>query len=389
MADKADYYKILGVPKNAADAEIKKAFKKMAMKYHPDRNQNDPSAEAKFKECKEAYEILSDPQKRSVYDQFGHDAVNQAQGGGGFGGFGGFGGGGAGGFGDIFEDIFADMFGGGARGGGASRGRGGQRGADLRYAIELSLEEAVKGVSKALKIPTLVACKTCNGSGAKKGSKPVTCSQCRGVGQVRMQQGFFSVQQTCPACHGQGRMIQDPCSDCRGQGRRQDEKTLQVKIPAGVDEGDRVRLAGEGEAGSQGGGAGDLYVEIHLKPHRIFKREENDLHCDIPISFTMAALGGEIEIPTLEGKVKLKIAPETQSGRLFRLRGKGVRSIRGHTQGDMICRAVVETPVNLNREQRELLKQLDDSMSDDQRRFSPRTSTWFDSVKKFFEDMRL
>lgn len=378
---KRDYYEVLGVAKNATEAEIKKAFKRLAMKYHPDRNPDDKTAEEKFKEAKEAYEILTDAQKRAAYDQFGHAGVDPAAGGGG----GGYGPGG-GSFSDIFGDVFGDIFGGaaGARGGGGSRA---YRGSDLRYNLELSLEEAVMGTTVKIRVPTLVECDECDGSGAKKGTSAQTCPTCHGHGQVRMQQGFFSLQQTCPRCHGSGKIITDPCGKCHGQGRVQEQKTLSVKVPAGVDDGDRIRLSGEGEAGLHGGPAGDLYVQIHVREHPIFTRDENNLACEVPISFVTAALGGELDVPTLGGRVKLKIPAETQSGKLFRLRGKGVKSVRGGDVGDLICRVVVETPVNLTARQKELLQEFEASLNGD--RHSPKASSWLDGVKKFFEDMKL
>ena len=378
---KRDYYEVLGVAKNATEAEIKKAFKRLAMKYHPDRNPDDKTAEEKFKEAKEAYEILSDAQKRTAYDQFGHAGVDPSAGGG-AGGYGGFGGGS---FSDIFGDVFGDIFGGG---GGARGGSRVFRGADLRYNLELSLEEAVAGTTVKIRVPTLVTCGECGGSGAKKGSTPQTCSTCHGHGQVRMQQGFFSVQQTCPRCHGTGKIISDPCNTCHGHGRVQEQKTLSVKVPAGVDEGDRIRLAGEGEAGENGGPPGDLYVQIHVRQHPIFSREESNLYCEVPISFVTASLGGELDVPTLGGRVKLKIPAETQSGKLFRLRGKGVKSVRGGDVGDLICRVVVETPVNLTGKQKELLREFESTMSDSGTKHSPKASSWLDGVKKFFEEMK-
>ena len=378
---KRDYYEVLGVAKNATEAEIKKAFKRLAMKYHPDRNPDDKTAEEKFKEAKEAYEILSDAQKRAAYDQFGHAGVDPSAGGG-AGGYGGFGGGS---FSDIFGDVFGDIFGGG---GGARGGSRVFRGADLRYNLELSLEEAVAGTTVKIRVPTLVTCGECGGSGAKKGSTPQTCSTCHGHGQVRMQQGFFSVQQTCPRCHGTGKIISDPCNTCHGHGRVQEQKTLSVKVPAGVDEGDRIRLAGEGEAGENGGPPGDLYVQIHVRQHPIFSREESNLYCEVPISFVTASLGGELDVPTLGGRVKLKIPAETQSGKLFRLRGKGVKSVRGGDVGDLICRVVVETPVNLTGKQKELLREFESTMSDSGTKHSPKASSWLDGVKKFFEEMK-
>lgn len=374
---KRDYYEVLGVAKNATEAEIKKAFKRLAMKYHPDRNPDDKAAEEKFKEAKEAYEILTDVQKRAAYDQFGHAGVDPSAGGGG-----GYGPGGAG-FSDIFGDVFGDIFGGGAGARGSTRA---YRGSDLRYNLELSLEEAVMGTTVKIRIPTLVECGVCDGSGAKKGTSPQTCPTCHGHGQVRMQQGFFSLQQTCPRCHGSGKIITDPCSACHGQGRVQEHKTLSVKVPAGVDEGDRIRLSGEGEAGLHGGPSGDLYVQIHVREHSIFARDGNNLACEVPISFVTAALGGELDVPTLGGRVKLKIPAETQSGKLFRLRGKGVRSVRGGEVGDLICRVMVETPVNLTGKQKELLREFEASLGGD--RHSPKASSWLDGVKKFFEDMK-
>lgn len=373
---KRDYYEVLGVAKNASEAEIKKAFKRLAMKHHPDRNPDSNEAEEKFKEAKEAYDILSDAQKRSAYDQFGHAGVDSSAGmGGGFGGAS---------FSDIFGDVFGDIFGGGRSGGGTRA----HRGADLQYNLELTLEEAVQGTSVDIRVPTHIECDECNGSGARKGTAPQTCTTCGGVGQVRMQQGFFSLQQTCPRCHGSGKMITDPCGKCHGQGRVKKNKTLSVKVPAGVDNGDRIRLQGEGEAGEQGGHAGDLYVQMMVRPHDIFERDGNDLYCEVPINIGIASLGGELEVPTLNGRVKLKIPAETQSGKLFRLRGKGVKSVRGHTIGDLMCRVQVETPVNLTKKQKDLLEQFNTSLQEDNVEHSPRSSSWLDGVKKFFEDMK-
>mgnify|MGYP001549499945 CR=1 FL=1 len=377
---KRDYYDILGVQKNASEAEIKKAYRRLAMKHHPDRNTGDKSAAAEqsFKEAKEAYEVLSDAQKRAAYDQFGHAGVDPSMGGGQ-----GFGAGGS--FSDIFGDIFGDMFGGG-RGAGGSRV---QRGADLRYNLELSLEDAVAGTSVKIDVPTWASCDSCGGSGARKGSSPKTCGTCQGAGQVRMQQGFFSVQQTCPTCRGRGTVIDDPCPSCRGQGRVQENKTLSVKVPPGVDTGDRIRLQGEGEAGDHGGPPGDLYVQVHVREHPIFTREDSHLFCEVPIAFTTAALGGELEVPTLDGKVKLKIPESTQTGKMFRMRGKGVKPVRGGPQGDLICRVVVETPVKLTDQQRGLLQQLEDSLKGGGSKHSPNAHSWVDSVKGFFEKMGL
>ena len=377
---KRDYYEILGVDKSASDKEIKKAYRRVAMKYHPDRNPDDKAAEDKFKEANEAYEILSDGQKKAAYDQYGHAGVDASAG-----GAGGFGGG-AGSFSDIFGDVFGDIFGG--AGGGGGRQRGPQRGSDLRYNLEVDLEEAVKGATVKIDIPTLVSCEPCGGSGAKKGSSPTTCTTCGGVGQVRMQQGFFSVQQTCPNCRGKGKIISDPCTSCRGQGRIEETKTLSVKVPPGVDTGDRIRLGGEGEAGPDGGPAGDLYVQIAVREHSIFERDGKHLYCEVPISFTDAALGGELEVPTLDGRVKLKIPAETQTGKLFRLRGKGVAPVRGGSTGDLLCRVVVETPVNLTKRQKELMEELQGSFEKEGEQ-SPRKASWFKGVKSFFDDMKI
>ena len=371
---KRDYYEVLGVSKGADDREIKKAFRRMAMKYHPDRNPDDKGAEESFKEVNEAYEVLSDKQKRAAYDQYGHDAGQQ-----GFGGGGGF----EGGFGDIFGDVFGDMFGGG-RGG----RQGPRRGSDLQYTMELTLEEAVRGVEKNIRIPTLVNCDPCGGTGAKKGSSPVTCTTCNGVGQVRMSQGFIQFQQTCPACNGAGQMIKDPCPSCHGHGRVEKTKNLSVKIPAGVDEGDRIRLSGEGEASANGGPAGDLFVQMHIKRHEIFERDGTHLYCEVPISIIDATLGGELEVPTLDGRVKLKVPAETQTGKQFRLRGKGVKSVRGGPVGDLLVRVVVETPVKLSSRQKELLREFQEEMESGSGKNSPRKTGFFDSVKKFFEDVK-
>jgi molecular chaperone DnaJ len=372
---KRDFYEVLGVAKGADDKEIKKAYRRMAMKFHPDRNPDDKTADAKFQEVNEAYEVLSDSQKRQAYDQFGHAGVDGQS------GFGGGAGAGAGNFSDIFGDVFGDIF-----GGGGGRGRSSvQRGSDLKYNMELTLEEAVRGVEKSIRVPTLVNCETCDGSGAKKGTSPITCNTCGGSGQVRMQQGFFAVQQTCPTCSGAGKIIKDPCSSCYGRGVKEETKTLNVKVPPGVDTGDRIRLSGEGEAGRNGGPAGDLYVEVHVKRHEIFERDGANLHCEVPISITEAALGGELEVPTLDGRVKLKIPTETQTGKLFRLRGKGVKPVRGHSVGDLLCRVVVETPVNLTARQKELLNELQESL--DGKKHSPKSKGWFDGVKKFFDEI--
>ena len=373
--DQRDYYELLEVSRSASDGDIKKAYRKLAMKYHPDRNPDDPSAEDKFKEIQKAYAVLSDSKKRSAYDQFGHAGVDGA--GGGHGGFGGFG--------DVFEDIFENIFSGGR---GQGRQSQGQRGSDLQFNVQLTLEEAAIGKEIEITVPRHGACKTCDGSGAKVGTKPKSCETCNGIGQVRIQQGFFSIQQTCPNCHGEGKIITDPCNDCHGQGRIRESKKLTVKIPPGVDNGDRVRLSGEGEAGIHGGGPGDLYVQVGVKKHAIFERQDNDLHCEVPISFMIAAIGGTIEVPTLEGRVSLKIPGETQTGKVFRLRGKGMKSVRGYAQGDLLCKVVVETPVNLSSEQKDLLTKLQESLEGGKAKHSPRSTSWFDGVKKFFEDMK-
>jgi molecular chaperone DnaJ len=380
MADKKDYYEALGISRNATEDEIKKAYRRLAMKHHPDRNTGDVKAEEKFKEIQEAYDVLSDERKRAAYDQFGHAGVNAGAGMGG-GGFG------PGGFGDIFDSVFGDIFGNTGGGGRARRGPRVFRGADLRYDLDLKLGEAVAGSNIKIRVPKLVNCQECHGSGAKKGSSPVSCPTCGGQGQVRMQQGIFSLQQTCPQCRGNGKVIKDPCSVCHGKGRVRDTKTISVKIPPGVDAGDRIRLTGEGEAGENGGPPGDLYVHINVLEHPIFTRDGTNLHCDVPISFATATLGGELEVPTLEGRVKLKIPPETQSGKLFRLRGKGVRSVRTSSKGDLLCRVMVETPVNLTKQQKDLLREFDESMSKDGKSHSPKASTWLDGVKKFFDSM--
>ncbi len=374
MATKKDYYEVLGINRDASDDEIKKAYRKLAMKYHPDRNPDNPKAEESFKEAKEAYEILSDEQKRAAYDQYGHAGVDPSMGGAG-GGAHGFGN-----FSDAFGDIFGDIFGGGGR-----QRSNVYRGADLRYNMEISLEDAARGTETKIRIPVMAECETCHGSGARPGTSPVTCTTCGGHGQVRMQQGFFSVQQTCPNCHGTGKMVKEPCPTCHGGGRVKQHKTLSVKIPAGVDEGDRIRLSGEGEAGVNGGPPGDLYVVVHLKKHEIFERDGANLHCEMPISFTTAALGGEIEIPTLDGHAKMKIPPETQTGATFRLRGKGIKPLRGSTNGDLMCHVVVETPVKLTERQKELLKELEEINLQDSGKHSPRSKSWLDKMKDFFE----
>ncbi|MDD8058835.1 molecular chaperone DnaJ [Shewanella metallivivens] len=367
---KRDYYEVLGVSRDTSEREIKKAYKRLAMKFHPDRNPGDKAAEASFKEIKEAYEILTDSDKKAAYDQFGHAGVDPNRGGHG------------GGQGD-FGDVFGDIFGGGRRGG----QRQAARGSDLRYNLELSLEEAVRGLTKELRIPTLATCDLCDGSGAKKGTSATTCGTCHGQGQVQMRQGFFAVQQACPTCHGRGKIIKDPCGKCHGEGRVEKSKTLSVKIPAGVDTGDRIRLSGEGEAGEFGAPPGDLYVQVSVREHAIFTRDANNLYCEVPISFSKAALGGEIEVPTLDGKVSLKIPTETQTGRMFRLRGKGVKSVRSHAVGDLLCKVVMETPVNLNEKQKELLREFEATLTGESKKHSPKAEGFFDGVKKFFQDL--
>jgi len=375
---KKDYYEVLGLQKGASENDIKRAYKRLASKHHPDKNQGSKEAEEKFKEINEAYEVLGDDQKRAAYDQYGHAAFEQGGGAGGFGG--GFGGAD---FGDMFGDIFGDIFGGG--------GRGRQRvvrGEDLRYDLEITLEEAVKGTTKDIQINTLSHCDSCGGSGAEKGSKVETCPHCHGSGRIRRQQGFFVSESICPTCHGSGKKIEKPCRSCHGEGRVHKKENLSVKIPAGVDTGNQLRLAGKGAAGENGAPAGDLYVVIHVREHNIFERDGNNLYCEVPISFATAALGGEIEVPTLDGRVKLKIPAETQTGKLFRMRGKGVASTRSGYAGDLICRIVVETPVNLTSEQKELLQKLEESLQGkDLSKHAPKSSGFLDGVKKFFDNL--
>jgi molecular chaperone DnaJ len=370
---KRDYYEVLGVNKDASEEDVKKAYRKLAMKWHPDRNPDNPKAEERFKEAKEAYEILTDAQKRPLYDQFGHAGVDPSAAGAAGAGAAGFGN-----FADAFGDIFSDIF-----GGGRSRSNV-YRGADLRYNLEISLEDAARGTETRIRIPAMEECATCKGSGAKPGTSPTSCPTCHGHGQVRMQQGFFSIQQTCPRCHGTGKIVSSPCQTCGGAGRIKQHKTLAVKIPAGVDEGDRIRLSGEGEAGMNGGPAGDLYVVIHLKPHAVFTRDHNDLHCEMPISITAAALGGDIEIPTLDGYAKIKVPGGTQTGQMFRLRGKGIKGVRSSGHGDLICHVAVETPVNLTPRQKELLQELESINQKDNGRHNPRAKSWMDKVREFF-----
>ncbi|MBI3373154.1 MAG: molecular chaperone DnaJ [Betaproteobacteria bacterium] len=371
---KRDYYEVLGVNRDASDEDIKKSYRKLAMKFHPDRNPDNPRAEEHFKEAKEAYEVLADPKRRPAYDSYGHAGVeNMGAGGAGAGA-------GFANFADAFGDIFGDIFNG-------SRGGRSQvfRGADLRYNLEIALEQAAHGFETKIRIPTMAACTTCGGSGARAGSKQQSCPTCHGAGQVRMTQGFFSIQQTCPRCHGTGKIVPNPCATCSGVGRVKHQKTLAVKIPAGVDEGDRVRLSGEGESGVNGGPAGDLYVQVHIKPHAVFQRDHDDLHCEMPVSFATAALGGEIDIPTLDGSARIKVPTETQSGKTFRLRGKGIKGVRSQTHGDLFCHVVVETPVNLTGRQEELLREFEAISQNDAARHNPRAKSWLEKVKEFFE----
>ena len=370
--EKRDYYEVLGVDRRASADDLKKAYRRLAMKYHPDRQSSDPKAEEKFKEASEAYEILSDDEKKGAYDRFGHEGVDPNRAGSS---------GSEGGFGDIFGDVFGDIFGG-------SRGRsdGVSRGSDLRYNLNLSLEQAVNGDSVEVRVPVLTVCDDCAGSGSAPGTSTTTCSDCNGAGQVRVSQGFFSLQQTCPRCRGQGQMITDPCRSCGGNGRAEKSKTLSVKVPAGVDNGDRIRLTGEGEAGLRGGSSGDLYVQIEVKDHPIFARDGRHLYCEVPISFPDAALGGELEVPTLDGRVKLKIPKETQTGKVFRLRGKGVTQVRGGGLGDLLCKVLVETPVQLTAKQKDLLGEFKQSLGENERH-SPKEKSWFSGVKSFFDGL--
>ena len=378
---KRDYYTVLGVNRDASEEDIKKSYRKLAMKHHPDRNPDDKGAEEKFKEAKEAYEVLSDAKRRAAYDQFGHAGVDPSAGFGAGAGARGAGPEGFGGFADAFGDIFGEIFGQGRAGG---RGNGVFRGADLRYNLEISLEEAARGTEARIRIPTMDPCETCHGTGAKPGTQAKPCPTCHGRGEVRVSQGFFSIQQTCPNCHGTGKVIADPCKACEGAGRTRKYKTLSVKIPAGVDQDDRIRLSGEGEAGVNGGPPGDLYVVVQLKPHAVFQRDGADLHCEMPISFATAALGGEIEIPTLDGHAKLKIPAETQTGQKFRLRNKGIRPVRGSVVGDLYCHAAVETPVKLTARQKELLRELESINQQDPAAHSPKQKSFFDKLKEFF-----
>jgi molecular chaperone DnaJ len=376
MATKRDFYEILGVPKNASDEEIKKSYRKLAMKYHPDRNQGDASAEVKFKEAKEAYEMLSDAEKRTAYDQYGHAGVDpNMRGAAGAGGFGGFG--------ESFGDIFGDIFGQARR----QQGGGGRqvfRGNDLSYAMDISLEEAAAGKKTEIRIPSYDECDTCHGSGAKPGTSAKTCGTCQGQGVVQMRQGFFSVQQNCPHCRGSGKIISDPCSPCHGQGKIKRQKTLEISIPAGIDDGMRIRSTGNGEPGTNGGPPGDLYIEIRLQKHEVFQRDGDDLHCAVPISFTTAALGGEVSVPTLNGEAAIDLPEGTQTGKQFRLRGKGIKGVRASFPGDLYCHITVETPVKLTEHQRKLLKELDESLKKGGAKHSPTEAGWADKLKNLF-----
>ena len=373
---KRDFYEVLGVPKNASDEEIKKAYRKQAMKHHPDRNQGDESkvAEEKFKESKEAYEMLSDPQKRAAYDQHGHAGVDPNLRGGGAEAYGGFA--------EAFGDIFGDMF-------GQQRGRAGGgkqvfRGNDLSYAMEVTLEEAARGKDAQIRIPSWDTCDVCPGAGAKPGTHIKSCGTCHGSGSGQMRQGFFSVQQTCPTCRGAGKIVPEPCTACSGQGKIKRQKTLEIKIPAGIDGGMRIRSSNNGEPGANGGPAGDLYIEIRLKKHDIFEREGDDIHCSVPVSFATAAMGGEIEVPTLAGKAAIDIPEGTQTGKQFRLRGTGIKGVRSSYPGDLYCHIVIETPVKLSEHQRKLLRELDESLKKGGGKHSPSGDTWTDRLKSFF-----
>jgi len=377
MATKRDFYEILGVPKNASDDEIKKSYRKMAMKYHPDRNQGDAAAEVKFKEAKEAYEMLSDAEKRAAYDQFGHAGVDPNMRGdpGGAAGFGGFG--------ESFGDIFGDIFGQTRR----QQGAGGKqvfRGNDLSYAMDVTLEEAALGKESQIRIPSFEECTTCSGTGAKPGTSVKTCGTCQGQGVVQMRQGFFSVQQTCPHCRGSGKTITDPCTPCHGQGKVKKQKTLEIKIPAGIDDGMRIRSSGNGEPGTNGGPPGDLFIEIRLQKHEVFQRDGDDLHCAVPISFTTAALGGEIAVPTLSGEAAIDLPEGTQTGKQFRLRGKGIKGVRSSFPGDLYCHITVETPVKLSEHQRKILKELDESLKKGGDKHKPSEAGWADKLKNLF-----
>ncbi len=374
---KQDYYETLGVAKGASDDELKKAYRKLAMQYHPDRNQDNPEAEAKFKEVNEAYESLKDPQKRAAYDRFGHDAFEQ----GGFGGAGGGAGAGFGGFTDIFEEMFGDFMGGGGRGGQQT-----SRGADLRYNLEISLEDAFHGRQVEIKVPSSVPCDVCDGTGAKDGAQPTTCQTCHGVGKIRAQQGFFTIERTCPTCQGRGTVIEDPCTACAGSGRKTEQKTLSVNVPKGVEDGTRIRLSGEGEAGLRGAPAGDLYIFISIAGHRIFQRQGANIFCRVPLTMPDAALGAEIEVPSIDGgRAKVKIPPGTQAGQQFRLRGKGMSVLRSPARGDMYIETAIETPVNLTKKQKELLEEF--RKEGKGASTSPESEGFFTKVREFWDDL--
>jgi len=377
---KRDYYETLGVQKGASEAEIKKAYRTKAKELHPDRNADNPNAEAQFKEANEAYDVLKNAEKKAAYDRYGHAAFE-----GGMGGGGGQRGGGQGDFASAFSDVFDDLFGdmmGGRGGGGRSRA---QRGNDLRYNLRINLEDAYAGMQKTVNVPTAVGCDGCNGTGAEGGSEPVTCPTCNGMGKVRAQQGFFTVERTCPTCSGMGQTIKNPCKSCHGQGRVEKEKSLSVNIPAGVETGTRIRLAGEGEAGMRGGPTGDLYIFIEVNDHKLFEREATNLFCRVPVSITSAALGGEIEVPTIDGgRSRVKIPEGSQSGRQMRLRGKGMPALRGGGAGDMFIELAVETPVNLTARQKEILQEFDEIAAEN----NPEGSTFFKSVKSFWDSMK-
>ena len=369
---KADFYETLGVSREADEKALKSAYRKLAMQFHPDRNPDNADAEAKFKEVNEAYETLKDPQKRAAYDRFGHAAFENGGMGGGGGGFGA-----AGGFSDIFEDIFGEMM-----GGGRARRGGRERGADLRYNMEITLEEAYEGKTAQIHVPSSMTCEVCNGSGSKPGSDPVTCSTCGGAGRVRAASGFFSIERTCPTCNGRGQTIEDPCTNCHGQGRVTQERALSVSIPAGIEDGTRIRLSGEGEAGFRGSPAGDLYIFISVKPHEFFQRDGADLYCKVPISMTKAALGGHFEVATMDGAyTRVKVPDGTQSGRQFRLKGKGMPVLRQAAMGDLYIQIVVETPQNLSKRQRELLEEFDEISAHEN---SPQSTGFFSRMKEFF-----
>ncbi|MTJ83951.1 MAG: molecular chaperone DnaJ [Telmatospirillum sp.] len=377
---KRDFYEVLGVAKGASADELKKAYRKLAMQFHPDRNPDDPKADEKFREVNEAYDVLKDEQKRAAYDRFGHAAFEQGRGGGGFGGGAGdfhF----AGGFADIFDEMFGEFMG-GRRGGNAAA-----RGADLRYNMEISLEEAFSGKSTQIKVPSSVVCDDCKGSGGAGGSQPVECTTCRGMGKVRATQGFFTIERSCPTCHGLGKVIKDPCRTCGGSGRTQREKTLQVNVPPGVEDGTRIRLAGEGEPGMRGAPAGDLYIFLSVRPHRLFQREAANIHCRVPLPMVTAALGGGIEVPSIDGsRVKISVPAGTQTGHQFRLRGKGMSVLRSLARGDMFVEVVVETPVNLSKRQEELLREFEKGGSG--KETSPESAGFFAKVRELWEDLK-